>query len=128
MRIKKTIDYWLEGAKEALETAEELYKVKKYHFALFFAHLAVEKTLKALVVSQTKNHAIPTHDLILLVKKIKFPTSNVLLEQLVEINKFNIRARYNDYKREFYKLATKEYARLWLNNCQKIIRLFKTRL
>lgn len=128
MDSTKVVTYWLEGAEEASDTAQELYKSRKYNFALFFAHLALEKTLKALVVSQSKSHAIPTHDLILLIKKTKLPTDDKLLEKLAEINKFNIRARYDDYKREFYKLATKEYTKKWLDDCVKIINSVKSKL
>lgn len=31
------------------------------------------------------------------------------------ISTFNIRARYDDYKAEFYKLCTKEFTSEWVN-------------
>jgi len=68
MNIKKLQDYWFAGYKDALLTAEKLYEAKRYHHALFFGHLALEKILKAVVVKQTKEHAPVTHDLVKLAR------------------------------------------------------------
>jgi HEPN domain-containing protein len=50
---EKTVSYWLESAVYDLETGKTLLRSKKYPYALFFGHLAIEKVLKALVVKQT---------------------------------------------------------------------------
>lgn len=36
------------------------------------------------------------------------------------INRFNIRARYDDYKESFYKLATREYTKQYIENGNKL--------
>ncbi|GHT34006.1 hypothetical protein AGMMS49574_20750 [Bacteroidia bacterium] len=36
------------------------------------------------------------------------------------ISQFNIRARYDDYKRQFYKLCTKEYSSEWIEKIKEI--------
>ncbi len=53
----KTIRYWLECAAYDLETGKSLMKSNRFPYALFFAHLDVEKALKSLVVKQTGEHA-----------------------------------------------------------------------
>lgn len=40
---------------------------------------------------------------------------------LDEITSFNLNARYDDYKKEFYKLSTPDYTRIWIEKI-KIIR------
>ena len=55
--IDKTVDYWVEGAEYDFETGKNLLESKKYPYALFFAHLAIEKVLKAIVVKNTQEHA-----------------------------------------------------------------------
>jgi HEPN domain-containing protein len=40
---QEVIKYWLTGSKEDFDSAEILYKNKKYHHALFFCHLSIEK-------------------------------------------------------------------------------------
>lgn len=44
----KTINYWSDSAAYDLETGESLLELKRYPYALFFGHLALEKILKAL--------------------------------------------------------------------------------
>ena len=52
--IKKTVSYWFNGAKYDLSVANAMLKSKKYPYALFMGHLALEKLLKALVVKYIK--------------------------------------------------------------------------
>ncbi|MBI5746475.1 MAG: HEPN domain-containing protein [Nitrospirae bacterium] len=44
---QQIIEYWSMASKQDLEAAEILFENKKYHHALFFCHLSIEKTLKA---------------------------------------------------------------------------------
>jgi len=48
--IEKTVEYWLEGAVYDRKTGKSLLKSKRFPYALFFGHLAIEKLLKAIVV------------------------------------------------------------------------------
>lgn len=47
---------WLEQSTYDLKTAESLYRARRYIYAIFMCHLAVEKALKALVVKQQVKH------------------------------------------------------------------------
>ena len=113
MDINKIKDYWLEGYKDALLTSEKLFEAKRYHHCLFFGHLALEKLLKAVVVDKTENHALAIHDLVKLAEQAGLKFSKRLLEDLTEINKFNLEARYDSYKLVFYKTATRVYTVKW---------------
>jgi HEPN domain-containing protein len=68
--IDRTVSYWSESAKYDLGVAKSMFLAKKYPYALFFGHLAIEKLLKALVVKETKDHAPYTHSLPLLASKL----------------------------------------------------------
>jgi HEPN domain-containing protein len=61
---------------------------------LFFAHLALEKTLKAHVCRATSELAPPTHNLVRLAERIALPLEQSQLELLAEVNSFNIEGRY----------------------------------
>jgi HEPN domain-containing protein len=52
MNVKKTIEYWTRSAEYDLEVADSLFKNEKYHYALFFGHLAIEKILKGIFVKR----------------------------------------------------------------------------
>lgn len=45
--IEKTVRYWFEGAEYDMGVAKAMFKTKKYPYALFMGHLALEKLLKA---------------------------------------------------------------------------------
>jgi len=42
---------------------------------------------------------------------------------LDEITSFNLNVRYDDYKKEFFKLCTPDYAKSWINKI-KIIHIW----
>ncbi len=51
--IEKQVVYWRDGAHEDWEMAEDLVARGKTRYGLFFAHLALEKALKAHVCRVT---------------------------------------------------------------------------
>jgi len=44
--VKKTVSYWVEAAEYDLGVANAMLKARKYPYALFMGHLALEKLLK----------------------------------------------------------------------------------
>ena len=110
MDTQKVVDYWQAGAKDALDTADKLIQVKKYHHALFFCHLAIEKALKALIVKTTGQSPLPIHDLTKLALTTNLKLTPEQTGQLNEITTFNVEARYDEYKLKFYKKATSQFA------------------
>jgi HEPN domain-containing protein len=109
--VTKTMHYWLESAAYDLETGKTLLRSKKYPYALFFGHLAIEKVLKAVVVKQTCNHAPYSHSLVMLAQKTALDIPEAILDQLAEFMEFHTEARYPDVKMDFYQKCTKEFAK-----------------
>jgi len=120
MDVRKAVNYWLTSAEDDLDAAEKLFQAKKYHHCLFFCHLLIEKTLKAVIIKKTGQHALPIHNLVKLASDAGLKISEKRKSELREISEFNIRARYNDFKRRFYKKATKEFAKEWLQKTKEI--------
>jgi len=54
MDVPRQVEYWRAGGQEDMEVAEELFEKGRFRHALFFAHPAVEKTLKAQVTRCSK--------------------------------------------------------------------------
>ena len=106
----KTIAYWAESSAYDLETGATLLRSKKYPYALFFGHLAIEKMLKALVVKHTGAHAPYSHSLVMLAKKTGFEIPDEMFDQLAEFMEFHTEARYPDVKMDFYQKCTREFA------------------
>ena len=119
--ITKLTRYWLETAKHDYDTMLSLFKTKRYSDALFYGHMVLEKTFKGLTVHSTREQAPYIHDLVRLQEIAGLKLSEEEIDLLDEINDFNIRARYPEYKLRFYKLCTKTYAKSYMD---KIIRLY----
>ena len=75
MEEAKVIQYWVTISRNDFETAELLFRNKKYHHALFFCHLSVEKMLKAVVVKNSKTAPPLIHDLVRLAEKARLSVS-----------------------------------------------------
>lgn len=125
MTQEKAVKIWVDGAIDALDTCDKLFKSKKYHHALFFLHLALEKIVKALYISKLDTSPPYTHDLKELIVSTEANTEKEELEQLGEITKYNVSARYDDYKYKIYKLATKEYTSEWISIGKKLYEKYK---
>ncbi|MBI5620521.1 HEPN domain-containing protein [Candidatus Gottesmanbacteria bacterium] len=113
MTEQDVVKYWREGADDALVTAQALMDAKRYHHALFFCHLAIEKMLKAIIVVVSHEPPIPIHDLLRLAETAKLVMTDEQRDSLREVDKFNIAARYENYKQAFYKKATAPFALRW---------------
>ena len=108
--INKTIKYWIDGAAYDFETGKRLLEIKRFPYALFFGHLAIEKVLKALVVKTTKDHAPHTHSLPSLAKRAKVEIPETIIDKFAEFMEFHIESRYPGEKTDFYELCTEEFA------------------
>ena len=106
---KEIVKFWRDKAADDRITARELLKSKRYSACLFFVHIYLEKLLKAMTVDKTGKPAPYVHDLLDLANIAEIELSEEQKELLREINTFNIRARYDNYKSDFYKRATKNY-------------------
>ena len=114
MSNKDLIEYWFDTAEEDWKTAEGLLNLGRYMQALFYVHIALEKYLKGLIVKDGKEAPFD-HNLLGIAKMARIDLDNNQLSHIAEINTFNIRARYDDYKRSFFKKATLEYTQEYFN-------------
>lgn len=97
MNIKKQIDYWKTGSKEDIEAAKSLLQKKHYRHALYFAHLALEKMLKAFVVRQTNTQPPYIHNLVRLSILAKQELDDDQLEFLRYFDVYQLEGRYPEY-------------------------------
>jgi HEPN domain-containing protein len=120
--VARTVKYWIESAAYDLDTGKSLMDAKRFPYALFFAHLTLEKILKALTVKATQAHAPYTHSLTLLASKTNLEFSEAILDRLAEYTEFHLESRYPDEKKEFYEKCTEEFA---LSKFEEMVELYK---
>ena len=125
---ENVINHWISTSEEDLETMTQLYQNKNYSWSLFLGHISTEKLLKAYYVKKHSSHAPFTHNLYRIAELSNLEISDEQADLLDNITTFNINARYDDYKREFYSLCTKEFTEEWIENIKKIQQWIKTML
>lgn len=92
--IEKQVDYWRQGADEDWEVAVKLVRDGKSRHGLFFAHLALEKMLKALVCRHIRDVAPRIHNLTRLSELAGLKPDARQVDTLAEMNQFNTEGRY----------------------------------
>ncbi len=112
--IEKVTNYWKVTSLEDYNTMIDLYNSKTYHWSLFMGHISTEKLLKAYYVRIKKKHAPPIHNLYRLAEISDIEITDEDADWLDTITLFSINARYDDFKREFFKQCTREYTDLWI--------------
>ena len=115
-KLQDRINYWRESAEYDLLTAESMLREKRYLYVAFCCHLAAEKITKSYYWKETESEPIFTHNINLLLSKLKISQTisknhQLLLDELIPLN---IRSRYPDDKDRIYKLLT-------YNKCRSLI-------
>ena len=128
INIEKVVNHWKKTSDEDFDTMISLYNSKIYHWALFLGHISTEKMLKAYFVKTKKKHSPPIHNLFRIAELSGLEISEEYADWLDTISFFNINARYDDFKREFYKQCTKEFAELWIKHIKEIREWINQRL
>jgi HEPN domain-containing protein len=125
MENNEIVEYWINASEGDFELSQSLFESKRYSYSLFFTHLAVEKLLKGLIVHNTHNTAPYEHNLVRLAEVTGIAFSEEQLDLLTDITTFNIKGRYDDYKNQFYKTATREYTEKYLTQAKELIQWLK---
>ncbi len=97
---------------------QHLYQKGDYTWALFIGHLVIEKLLKAYYVQTVDTNPPFVHNLLRLADHAKLELYEDQKDFLATVTTFNIRARYDDYKLEFYHTCTKQFAAQWIEQIE----------
>lgn len=127
MSREESIKHWFEAAERDSLTANDMFKLGHYNWSLFLWHLVIEKVIKCLIVKRGKEILL-VHDLVRLASIAELSLTEEQKLILREITTFNIEARYDDYKEQFYKKATREYATVWRDNSKEMYKWIKEQL
>lgn len=92
--VSEHVAYWRDGAKDDLEAANQLVHSGKIRQGMFFAHLALEKLLKAHICKKTGKLAPRIHNLVRLAEIAELQLEPQNLDILAEMNEFNLEGRY----------------------------------
>ena len=92
--IEKQVTFWRSSAKEDWDVAHQLVENERTRHGLFFAHLALEKILKAIICEHSQDLAPKLHNLSRLSELAGLTIDIEKMEVLAEMNAFQIEGRY----------------------------------
>lgn len=110
MTNEELIKYWIDSSEENHTSMRNVFNSGEYAWALFIGHLCIEKLLKACYVKNVEPVVPRIHDLYKLAVKCNLELTNEQKDALQYVTLFNIEARYEEYKQEFNKKCTREFA------------------
>ena len=116
---ERIVNHWLESSDKDFKTMMDLHLTQNNNWALFMGHLVIEKLLKSLYVKNMDDYPPMIHDLRRIIEKanVKLDTNQQIL--LDSITRFNINARYDDYKQSFYLLCTDSFTAEWIEKIKE---------
>lgn len=95
MGMARQTEEWFKQANYDLDTAEAMFRSRRYIYSVFMCHLCLEKALKGLLA---KRGDIPpkSHDLVFLLEKIGVDIPEQHAEYLEMLNEVSVPTRYPD--------------------------------
>ncbi len=122
--IDKIVQFWRDSAVEDWEVAVDLVQRGRVRHGLFMSHLAVEKTIKAIVCRKTGALAPKLHDLVRLTELAALTPSPDQLSILADLNLFQLEGRYPD---RLAPAPTVEEATQHMNRTAEILKWLQNR-
>jgi len=124
------VAYWLDIADYDMETAEAMYKTKRWLYVAFMCHQVIEKTIKAYWSYQCDDIPPYTHN------HMRLAEGCGLYEQMSEdyktfleiITNYNIAARYPEDKAELARALSPEVCRNLIDNTKQLQQWIKEKL
>ncbi len=109
------INYWLKAAEADYKAVFQLFENSSYPQCLFFAHLTIEKLLKAFWVRDNVDNIPPkTHNLSYLLVQTNLDFLEKDQQFFAAFNQFQLEGRYPDYQFAIYERLNNEETSKWL--------------
>ncbi len=125
MDITEQIRFWVNSSDEDFAAARSLCEKGHFRHTLFFAHLAIEKMLKAHVVQRMKQTPPKIHDLVRLSKISALDLNDEQQACLLEFRAYQLEGRYPDSQQI---PVNKEFVRQELSRAAEILKWLNEQL
>lgn len=128
MEMNEHMKYWLDSSDDDFQAMLHLFEKGDNTWSLFIGHLVLEKLLKAYYVHSNRTPPPFIHDLVRLAEKGILILDDKQKDMLDTISTFNIRGRYDDYKREFHNKCSDAFTKEWIHNIKEFREWIKKQL
>ena len=122
--IDRVINAWIKSSDDNYDEMLDFFKINRNNWALFIGHLCLEKLLKAYFIKVNHKHSQNLHNLIRVAELSHLELTNEQRNDFAMITTFNISARYDDFKQNFYNKCTSEFTDKWV----EIIKAYRLRI
>ncbi len=112
---------WLAQVDYDVATAEQMLPAGRHIYVIFMSHMALEKTLKALVTEETQKLPPRTHNLIDLAQRARVVLSQEQQDFLGKINNTSVVVRYPDDLSALVSQYPEAIARDYLERTKELI-------
>lgn len=126
--MTKNPQEWLKQADYDMDTAEIMFDNKRYFYAVFMCHLAIEKALKGLYLERLKEIPPKVHNLVYLVEKIKVQLPENLYDSVFALNRVSVPTRYPDDLQRMLKDYNEERTRKIIDSGKEVLQWLKKQL
>lgn len=117
---------WFKQADYDMKTAGILFDNKRYIYAIFMCHLAIEKTLKGLYQERLKKTPPKVHNLIFLVEKIGLDIPDDFYDLIFNLNRVSIPTRYPEDIQKMHKDYNKKKTGKIHQKSKEVMKWLKT--
>jgi HEPN domain-containing protein len=125
--MSKISEEWLRQAKYDMDTAEYMFRGRRYFYTVFMCHLSIEKALKGQYQKVLGKIPPKTHNLIYLIEKAGLELPEDLYEVVFTLNRVSIPTRYpNDLKR-IVKEYNREKTKTIVTKSKEVLKWLKRR-
>lgn len=126
MDDNKTSEEWIKQADYDMDTAGVMFAGKKYFYAVFMSHLAIEKALKGLYATKLKRVPPKTHNLLYFVESIRLvELSEEMYDFVFTLNRVSVPTRYPEDLDKLLKEYNQEKAKETIEKSKELLKWLK---
>lgn len=124
--MAESAEEWLRQADYDLETAEYMLQGGRRFYAVFMAHLAVEKALKGLYRQKMGHEAPRTHNLPYLLELCSLQAPDDKQQFLVDLTAAQVASRYAENLAGVQRAFGQQRTRQILNDAKEVVAWIRT--
>lgn len=124
------VTYWIDIADYDIDTAEAMYRTKRWLYVAFMCHQAIEKTLKAYWCGTREDDPPYTHNHKRLASECGLyeRMSDEQHKFIETVTNYNIEARYPEDKDALYRQLSKQACRQIIDETKQLMQWIKDEL
>ena len=119
--MRKDTESFLSSSEYDLTTAKYMLETGRYVYVIFMCHMAIEKTLKAIIAEVTDKVPPRTHNLIYLIKIADLHIPQDSFDFVAKINNASVVTRYPEDFKRLLEDYPEDIAKEYLKNTEKVL-------